>query len=81
MNYDEKYDAMPLRGKISPGAWEMEHMGIDDWGESTRRHKRKLHRHYDPYNDWWSRPMSVGWSYKGKHISKGYKRKTWRDYR
>lgn len=77
MNYED----MPLRGKISPLAWEFEHYGRWNFTELTNRNKRKLHRHYDPYNDWMTRPRCVAWSYKGPFISKGKKRKTWKDYK
>jgi len=85
MTYDDKYNAMPLRGKISPIAWELEHYGRWNYTELTRRYGRKYHRHYDPYKGWWH-DDTIGIAYK--HLpkwwvnerSKGYKRKTWKDY-
>lgn len=81
MTYNEKYDAMPLRGKISPGAWEELNLGHNCYGEGTRRYKRKLCRHRDPYKNWWSDyTIGLAWSYRGPHVTKGKKPKTWRDY-
>lgn len=82
MTYDEKYDAMPLRGKIGPGWWELENLGYNDWGESCNRGKRKLCRHHDPYKDWWKDDtIGRGWHWMGHDLTKGKKPKTWRDYR
>jgi hypothetical protein len=86
MTYDEKYNAMPLRGKISPTAAVLKAYGCLCWGfDFTRRDARKYHRHYDPHKDWWH-DDTIGVAYK--HLpkwwvnepSKGYKRKTWKDY-
>jgi hypothetical protein len=77
MNYED----MPLRGKISPKAWEFENTGRWEYGETTRRYKRKLHRHYNPYKDWWVGCLHNKWRYNGPSPSKGHKRKTWKDYR
>ena len=87
MTYDEKYDAMPLRGKISVNAWSLQTYKASDWSaERSRRYKRKHHRHYDHMSDWWT-DYTIGLAYK--HVrnwwvsspSKGYKRKTWKDYK
>lgn len=83
MTYDEKYDAMPLRGKVSVAAINYRH---DPWLEDNRRYWRKYHRHYDHTKDWW-KDDTIGIAYRHipkwwqNHPSKGYKRKTWRDYR
>lgn len=82
MTYDEKYDSMPLRGKIS----------IDDamrreWGETTwaydysRRAGRKHHRHYDPWTAYFAVEIIGAYDYVWSNPpSKGHKRKTWKDF-
>lgn len=85
MTYDDKYDAMPLRGKTTFYGW-LRHHNRKGWWDDSRRYRRKYHRHYDPHKDWW-KDDTIGVAYR--HLpkwwvnepSKGYKRKTWRDFR
>lgn len=73
------YEDMPLRGKISPTAWENTN-GMRDYGESTRRYCRKHHKYLNPYKGWNEKPLYYKWQFLGIEPSKGKKPKTWKDY-
>ena len=81
MYYNEKYDSMPLRGKATFYGW-LRHHNRKGWLDESRKHGRKLHKHYDPYKDWWaSSGFHDAWSWHGITPNKGHKRKIWKDYK
>jgi hypothetical protein len=80
MEYDPKYDAMPLRGKSTFYGW-LRHHNRSGWMDESRKYGRKHHRHHDLYADWWSKPIHAKWEWRGVSPSKGYRPKTWKDYK
>ena len=73
-----KYEDLPLRGKISINAWALENNECT-WGETSRRHKRKLCRHQNDLGWWKSDVIGLNWKYTS-YVTKGRKPKTWKDY-
>ena len=79
MEYNSKYDDMPLRGKCSYCGWLVDNNWSDLWGDYSRKYNKKEHKHYNPYKDWWTKDGK--WEWRGVAPSAGHRRKTWRDYR
>jgi hypothetical protein len=80
MTYDEKYDSLPLRGKTTFYGW-LRHHNRKGWMDESRRYGRKYHRHENVAQQYWWKSDIIGLNYRWSFTpSKGYKRKTWKDY-